>query len=171
MKMDGKDSNESRGFDDRGWICDECDRTIEKASDGWVQWRVFEAETRARKLKGQEPLARDLQLVHHSSDGVNFGCQFIDHDPAYMILDEGLPDFLGPDGLMKLLGFIANKQVKTSEVLEMIKRLNIPGYEHARIYFKEAISEGVFEPNTSPGYHLQSDIEAVNKWIAERDKE
>ena len=86
-------------------------------------------------------------------------------------MDEGLPDFLGSDGLMKLLSFIADDHVESSEVLEMLKRLNIPGYERARMHFEEAISEGVFEPNTTPGYHWQSDIEAVNKWIAERDKE
>ena len=72
---------------------------------------------------------------------------------------------------MKLLSFIADDHIESSEVLEMIKRLNIPGYERSRMYFEEAISEGVFEPNTTPRYHLQSDIEAVNKWIAERDTE
>ena len=171
MNLDGNELNEYRGFDGRGWICDKCARTIERAIDGWGQWRGVEAESKDRKTKGQVPLGRDLQLVHHSSDGIRFGCQFKEHDPAYLILDEGLPDFLGSDGLMKLLSFIADDHIESSEVLEMIKRLNIPGYERSRMYFEEAISEGVFEPNTTPRYHLQSDIEAVNKWIAERDTE
>ena len=63
-----------------------------------------------------------------------YGCQFDDDDPAYMSMDLSLTEFLGPDGLMHLLDFIAKGRVETSEVLEMIKRLNVPGYEQSRIH-------------------------------------
>ena len=70
-----------------------------------------------------------------------------------MVLDLPLDSFLGSDGLMSLLALVAEHRVKSTEVLEMIKRLHIPGYEHTRLHFDEAISEGVFEPNTVPGYY------------------
>lgn len=81
-----------------------------------------------------------------------------------MVNDLPLTHFLGPDGLMQLLAYIAEEHVERAEVLELIKRLFIPGYEHARLHFDAAISEGIFEPNTAPGYHWVSDIEAVNAW-------
>ena len=166
-----------RGLDGRGWICDSCGNIIDKATDGWIQWRDFHAESKERKRLGQHPLCRDLQLVHHAPasprrvDHVRyFGCQFNDQDPTYGVKDLPLTFFLGPDGLMKMLAFIAEEDVERNEVLEMIKRLFIVGYEHARLHFSEAISDGVFEPNTAPGYHSHSDIEAVNVWRENRSE-
>jgi hypothetical protein len=59
--------------------------------------------------------------------------------------------------------------VPKEEALEMIKRLHIPGYEEARHYFDEAIAEGVYEPNTAPGFPHQSQINAVLTYVRERD--
>ena len=132
---------EDRGFAGRGWICDKCGLIIERAADGWVQWREFGAESKNRKLRGERALGRDLQLVHADpasphpiKTGEKYGCQFDDNDPAYMTMDLSLPEFLGPNGLMHLLDFIAKGSVETVEVLEMIKRLNVPGYEQARMH-------------------------------------
>jgi hypothetical protein len=63
---------------------------------------------------------------------------------------------------------LAENRVRQDEVLEMSKRLHVPGYEHTRLHFDEAIREGVFEPNTVPGYYWQLNIEAVDQWL--RDK-
>ena len=100
-------------------------------------------------------------------------CQFNeDHEfrkDKGIVNDLPLKSFLGADGLMLLLSLIAEKRTPTEQVLEMIKRLHIPGYEHARPYFKKAISEGVFEPNTMAGYYWQCDIEAVLKYVEETE--
>jgi len=143
MNSEMDESVEDRGFVGRGWICDKCGQTIERATDGWVQWREFAAESELRKLRGERPLGRDLQLVHNSSAsplrvqaGEMYGCQFNDDDPAYMSMDLSLPEFLGPGGLLHLLEFIAESRVDTREVVEMIKRLNVPGYEQGRIHSK-----------------------------------
>ena len=170
--------SEYRGFDDRGWICDTCGQIIEKARDGWVQWRTPEAETAPslQQENRQKPIGQDLQLVHHvpasplpTKRGEKFGCQFDYRDPKFMVSDLDLESFLGPDGLMQLLAMIAEGDVRRTEVLEMIKRLHIPGYEHTRMRLEEAVREGVFEPNTAPGYYWQSDIEAVKEWLKKRD--
>lgn len=78
--------------------------------------------------------------------------------------------FLGADGLMMLLGFIANNELPTPEVLEMIKRLHIPGYEHARLHFERAIAEGVFEPTTVEGFYPTRDIQCVLDYIETQDE-
>ena len=131
---------EVRSFAGQGWICDKCGLPIESAADGWVQWREFRAESKSRKLRGERPLGRDLHLVHTASSsplpitpGVLYGCQFDDDDPTYISMDLALPEFLGPNGLLRLLDFIAQASVETSEVLEMIKRLHVQGYEQTRI--------------------------------------
>ena len=55
------------------------------------------------------------------------------------------------------------------EVLEMIKRLHIPGYDKARHYFDAAMTDGVFETNMPPGYFHMTDIEATLRYAEEKD--
>jgi hypothetical protein len=152
------------------WICDSCGQTIEKAEDGWVEWVSL-------SLQGVNPSGRGLRLVHTNvsspTDGPN-RCQY-NQDIEYekdkgLIKDLPLTSFIGPDGLMRLLIFISQNELPNEEVLEMIKRLHIPEYEQARNYFKQAISEGVFEPNTPDNYHFQREIKATIKYISEHNE-
>ncbi|MBI5894168.1 MAG: hypothetical protein HZB79_11115 [Deltaproteobacteria bacterium] len=148
-----------------GWFCDTCGDIIKKAEDGWMEWIEFE------DIKGKQK-GRNLRLVHHkpaSPKKSEHGCQF-NGDYEFrkdrgVIHDLSLRDFLGPNSLMFLLSLVAENRLPIQEVLEMIKRLHIPGYEHARFHFDRAISEGVFEPNTLKGYYWQSDINAILKYI------
>jgi hypothetical protein len=47
---------------------------------------------------------------------------------------EGLPleRFVGPDGLMMLFSLLADGSLPRDEILELAKRVQIPGYELAR---------------------------------------
>lgn len=140
------------------WTCDTCGQPIHNVDDGWVEWIEFKSP------EGRK--GRDLRLVHSRPASPTGGrCQFNQQAERQrdggIILDRQLSSFLGPDGLMDLLSLIAESRLPTEDVLEMIKRLNIPGYEQARMHFDGAISEGVFEPNTMRGYYHQVDIEAV----------
>jgi hypothetical protein len=150
-----------------GWTCDTCHQHIMKVKDGWVEWIEFTNQSGTKK-------GRDLRLVHHKPSsplkGSTHGCQF-DGNHEFrkdkgIIHDLPLKNFLGADGLMLLLSLIAENRIPVQKVLEMIKRLHIPGYEHARFHFGKAISEGVFEPNTLEGYYWQSDINAVLNYIS-----
>lgn len=153
----------------KGWICDTCGERIEKVEDGWVEWMKYPKDGADRgEVKKYE--GKGLRLVHHRS--VNPGCAY-DQKVEYatrkgLLSDLPLSEFLGPDGLMQLLGFIATNIVPTEECLEMIKRLHIPEYEDARRFFDEAIRGEVFEPNTPEGYYRQSDIQAVLRWLGKR---
>lgn len=143
------------------WICDSCGGLIESADDGWVEW-----------VAPVGAMGRGLRLVHHTVRGSLSKCMY--NQQAEYAKDKGvigdlqLSEFLGADGLMTLLEFISDKKLPTEEVLELIKRLHIPGYEHARHTFDEAIDEGVFEPNTAPKYYMQSDIQATLDYIAKK---
>ena len=152
------------------WICDGCGEPIKNVADGWVEW-VERNDIETGRLVG-----RDLRLVHHlpaSPRRHNFpGCQFDqkaeDRRDGSHVHDLGLTEFVGPDGLMRALALISEQRLPTPQVLELIKRLHIPGYEHARHHFARAISAGVFEPNTPKGFHWQRDIEATLCFVKER---
>lgn len=74
--------------------------------------------------------------------------------------------FLGDDGLMGLLSFFHERGfANEEEVLEMINRLHIPGYEHACHYFDAAIRKGVFKPNSPTRYPSQYHINAILEWL------
>lgn len=150
------------------WICDSCGGTIESAQDGWVEWLTSREGKQGFKARG-------LRLVHHrpsSPRSANAGCQYNEHvefeQDRSIVGDLPLQNFLPADGLMLLLSFISEGEHPVQDVLKMIKRLHIPGYEHARRHFTEAIHEGVFEPNTKEDYFRQSDIRAVLSWVAKR---
>jgi hypothetical protein len=85
---------------------------------------------------------------------------------GFTLHDSHLNSFLGTDGLMLLLSMLAEGDLPKEEVLEMIKRLHIPGYEHARFHFERAIAQGVIEPHMPPGYYDQSDINAVLEFVS-----
>ena len=141
------------------WICDSCRQPITKVEHGWVEWLT--------RREGGKEIGRGLRLVHHCTahDPLNGRCQY-NSRAEYERDHSGLSDlpltsFVGPDGLIKLLSLIANEEVPTHQVLEMIKRLHVPGYEQARFYFEDAIADGVFEPNTRRDYYSLCQINAV----------
>jgi len=149
------------------WICDTCGERITREEDGWVEWIV------ARSSAG-ERRGRHLRLVHHlpaSPRRQGAGCQINERqecDGGELINDMSLTDFVGPDGLMHLLEMLAEGTLPKDSVLEMTKRLHIPGYEIARLYFDEAIAAGVFEPNTMPRFPFQYQIDEVLRYVAQK---
>lgn len=153
----------------KGWICDTCRGPIVKVEDGWIEWTDYLVEGDRHRTDDNGFQGKGLRLVHHRSE--NTRCTYVQEvlfKKGLGLCDLPLDSFLGHDGLMSLLSFIAEKKVPVEETLEMIKRLHIPGYEHARFHFKEAISEEVFESNTLAGYHWQSDINAVLNWLKKK---
>ena len=152
------------------WVCDTCGEIIEKVGDGWVEW--------LSPAKGEEKgRGKGLRLVHHkpaSPRNPSGSCQYDMHTEFkkdFLLKDMPLSHFLGANGLMVLLSLLPEGELPKEDVLEMIKRLHIPGYEHARLCFDEAIHEGVFEPNTLPGYYWQSDIQATLEYVKRRQGE
>ena len=141
------------------WICDSCGKTIEYAEDGWVEWLV--------RQEGERYVGHGLHLVHqHPAPGLpdcRYQMEVFRHE-AFVIHDVDLLECVGADGLVELLSMIAGEVVPTSELVEMIQRLHVPGYEYARSYFEAAIEAGVIEPSNRAGFFLTKDINAVNAW-------
>lgn len=148
------------------WTCDSCGQPIQDIKHGWVEWLT--------RVEHNKHISRGLRLVHHCSAHVpiNEKCQYnqrleFQRDKS-CVRDMGLETFVGANGLMELLMLIHEGDLPTHEVLEMIKRLHIPGYEHARHHFDRAIAQGVFEPNTPPGFYSVNQIQKVLDFVQNR---
>jgi len=141
------------------WTCDTCGFDIARAEDGWVEWLMVEF-----------PKGNGLRLVHAYPASPRLDhpsrCQY---GRVRGLNDLPLEDFVGPNGMMRLLAMLYDERAPKEELLEMIKRLHIPGYEQARHHFDDAIAEGVYEPNTAPGYPHQRQIKAVLDFIEQRN--
>lgn len=145
------------------WICDKCGKKITSTQDGWVEWLI------PTKDNFPETHNKGIRIVHAVdclySDGE---CERADAIPG----DASLENFCGPDGLMDLLQFISDDMFENKEeVLEIIKRIHIPGYEVARNYIDDAISEGIYEPNTKESYCSQRNIQKIIEFSQKLEQE
>lgn len=146
------------------WVCDTCGEAIRSVDDGWLEWktRFNDAATRSEKS--------GFRLVHGPGGPRNNRCMYNEERfrDGEVVGDLQLETFTGPDGLMTLLEFLSDNPQSADEIIEIIKRIHIPGYDTARHHFAAAIRAGVFEPNTKPGFHSVSDIDATNAWATQR---
>ena len=148
----------------QGWRCSCCGDLITSIEDGWVEWLASEDE-RGERLKG-------LRLVHclSPSAGSNGpGCRYDSvrefRNDRSIVEGLSLERFVGSDGLMLLLSFLASGEMPCGDVLELAKRVQIPGYEQARELFPEAIGMGVLSPTIGKGYYMQSEIRELLSWV------
>jgi len=154
--MDKTNFIEARDFE--GWRCESCDQRITSIDDGWVEWLASEADDDTTILHG-------LRLVHRQGVGTGpsgHGCRYDAFDAfrnkRSVVEGLALERFIGPDGLMLLLSFLESGELPKEEVLELAKRVQIPGYEIVRELFPAAIASGVCTPFLGDGYYLQSEI-------------
>lgn len=119
---------------DLSWKCDECGQSVD-TRNGFVEWRMREGQSRGDCLR----------LVHgpDSSGGDQItSCTYDEGEDDVVSAGDHVVEFLGHDGLMRLLGLITDGMCEQGEVVEMIKRLHIPRYEQARLYFDAAKQDG-----------------------------
>jgi hypothetical protein len=137
-----------------GWRCGNCNELITSIESGWVEWLVSEDAS-------GKTLIRGLRLVHAS-------CRYDDRREfrADRSLVEGLPleRVVGPDGLMLSLSLIAQGEMPRADLLELVKRVHIPGYEQTRELFRDAIREGAVTPLIGDEFYTQSEIHEVLNW-------
>ena len=132
---------------------------------GWVEWVAAEDSKGKSKASG-------LRLVHCRNVSPRwwepFGCQYNSRDEFRKNrgIVQGLPldRFAGPDGLMLLLSLIAERELPVDELVELAKRVQIPGYEAVQELVHDAVTEGVIAPAIGSGFYLQCEIRDVLKW-------
>jgi hypothetical protein len=139
-----------------GWQCDSCGELITTIEGGWVEWLASESDCGEEVLSG-------LRLVHRGSIPPNgLGCRYdsLEEFRKCKTIVESLPleCFVGPDGLMMLFSFLADGSLPRMEILELAKRVQIPGYELARSLLQESTSSNVVTRFLGHGCYLQSEI-------------
>jgi hypothetical protein len=70
-----------------------------------------------------------------------------------------LERFIGPDGLILLLSLLTVGELPTVEVIELAKRVQVPGYELARNLVGEENLPHLLPPSLGHGCYLQSEID------------
>ena len=134
------------------WICDKCKEPIMSAEEGWFKWiKNLNDET----LSG-------FKIIHHPT------CK----QPGPKIQKSGLTapgdplnEFLGTDGLIRLLELMSNTNPENQhELLEMIQRLHVPGYEAALPHFEKAHAKGQLVPPSKGVYYpTMKKIQEINE--------
>lgn len=137
------------------WMCDKCGQWIESIDDGYVQWITF----------SDDKVGRDLQLVHHLKEpDCKFDYTKEDNKDGGRIGDEHFEFYHSPNGLMTMLSWIADEKLPLAEIVEMIKRIHIPGYEEARLYIDEALSQGIIEQTSAKNFPSVNEIDYILDW-------
>lgn len=134
-----------------------------------MEWLAAE-DTRGK------PRVGGLRLVHRRNVGTSSlepnGCRYNPRDEfrknRTIVEGLGLDRFAGSDGLMLLLSMIAERELPLQELIELTKRVQIPGYELAYELFHDGVSEGVIAPCISSGFYLQCEIWDVVRWAKGR---
>ncbi len=138
------------------FICDSCGEMIEKTEDGWVEW-----------LLADDRKAHSFRIVHHDQK-----CQY-DSRRVHVLADDHLTEFLGPDRLANLYRFIDLGQIhdpkgllspmarNLKEYMEIVRRLTIPHYEEARLYWDKAERDGFFEGANEIWVYLPNNLKAL----------
>ena len=132
-----------------GWHCACCAQLITSVSEGWVEWLASEDDHGATILSG-------LRLVHRES--CRYDPRKVFRSGRTVVEGLSLERFVGPDGLILLLSLLAAGELPTTEVIEMAKRVQIPGYELARNLIGQQNLPQVLPPSLGHGCYLQSEI-------------
>lgn len=149
-----------RGDRLKGWRCDSCADIITRVEDGWVEWLASED-------KNGNDILRGLRLVHRGRQNYH-NCRY---DPLQEFrsgrtIVEGVPleRLLGADGLMTLLSLLDQGELPHREVLELAKRVQVPGYELVRNLYLRGQHSRFLSPVLGHGYYLQSEMQHMLKW-------
>lgn len=132
-----------------GWLCDSCTQLITSVNDGWVEWLASEDDTGAAIVSG-------LRLVHRES--CRYDARAVFRNCRSVVEGLCLERFIGPDGLILLLSLLAEGELPTVEVIELAKRVQIPGYELARNLVGEGNLPQLLPPSLGHGCYLQAEI-------------
>ena len=119
------------------WQCDRCNKMIHGADNAWLRWR--------KNLN--DGTYYDFKIVHYP----------VCEQPSPKVQStrlaepgDPLTEYLGDDGLIRLLELIVHTEGKDQDdLLKLIQRLHIPGYESAHVHFENAFKKGGLVPPTN----------------------
>jgi hypothetical protein len=129
------------------FVCDRCGELIKQPKGGWLEW-----------LSGDDFKRHGFQVVHHKTYSPNEGECGCYYDSKLDSAGSHLDDFLGTDGLVTLLSMFEGSVRDPGELVEVIRRLHVPNYEEARMYWRTAKEDGYFDGDGKYSSYLQSSL-------------
>jgi hypothetical protein len=146
----------------RGWRCASCPELITSVGDGWVEWLASEGDSGATILRG-------LRLVHQKS--CRYDVRTVFRNDRSVVEGLSLECFLGPDGLTLLLSFLAAGELPSAEVIQLARRVQLPGYELACNCVGQKDLTEVLRPSLGHECYLQSELsELITQAMNESDR-
>lgn len=140
------------------WICDTCRQVIESPDDGWLEW-----------ITDDDHAAQGFRIVHHMPKSPRRnGCY--QHGKNDHRQDTHLSDFVGVDGMAYLLALLdagycdpnGGCDVKsTREFADLVRRLQVPHYEEARLYWSKAEQDGYFDGANQVSPYTQATLTRI----------
>ena len=131
------------------FICDKCRELIKSPTDGWLEWLH----------SNDDRTTHGFRVVHNgqASPGKQDGkrCQY---HTDLLVGDMHLDHFLGSDGLAALLSMIDRPFDNQQEFVEIIRRLHIPYYEEARLYWQKAKQDDFFSGANEYWPYLEANL-------------
>lgn len=129
------------------WQCDTCGQVIKSPKDGYIEW------LNDRK---DPAMNHDFRIVHHGPvSPLKPPRNCYKYDQYEGRNDVSIDRFLGSEGFARLLGFLdpgeylepeyCGPRVNIRDFTELVRRLHVPHYEEARLYWGRASEEGWFE--------------------------
>ena len=118
------------------WICDSCGEIIKKPNDGWFEWYK----------DTKKSVERGFRIVHHKKECMYPSSQLKRQNR--IVKDLNLTDVVGSDGLGHLLQWIELSEKDVYKIADMIefvsimRRLYLPYWEEARLYWDKAYKDG-----------------------------
>jgi hypothetical protein len=120
------------------WICDSCGEKIYSGNSGLIKW--MKSSPKENIVGVQEPRFREFQIVHNSEKCIGIYNKNVDASVVsiHTMKHLGSTDIVG----YLMLCLEENQCFEPQEVIEIIKRLQIPYYEEGRRYLDVAKKDG-----------------------------
>ena len=139
------------------WICDCCGNTIQYG-EGSIKW--FKSRPKGNVIGSRASRFSGFHIVHNSKECI--GTTHNANDPFIESIHT-LQYFESTDAIGYLMILLEKKLCFDSqELLEIIKRLQIPFYEEGRIYLDMALKDGV-QPKEGEYKYNKSYLEYIIK--------
>lgn len=151
------------------FICDKCKEIIETPQLGYVEYLNHLIDVNGSIIQ----ITSGFRIVHH--DGKN-NCYYYDRTINQQTLP--LSDFVGENKLNMIFSYLdegitispERVGVQVKDIREFIlfaKRLTVPYFEEARLYFDQAKSNGYFDGDDGPYVYSIEKLKSIVQEFSE----
>jgi len=152
------------------FICDNCGQVIKNPTEGILEW-ISEFDSTHKTYIG-----RDFKILHHNSTSPlkksnGRGCSV--HFAERGLSDVGLEMLLNKDyGMGYLISLLDPGKIHCAnytiplvkdirEYVELVRRLTIPHFEEARLYWTEALNDQYFSGDNEINVYTVSKLKSL----------